>query len=107
MLPRVSTILRQQIQQPSRAASTSQSGTARHLRDPPDTHYTVQAGDTLWSIAKALYGYGEFYAALMVHNQDRLTDPGKIHVGDQLETPGSAFLQTHYPQHYPPIVREP
>ena len=58
---------------------------------PKDNAYTqwyeVKAGDTLWKIAKAHYGDGNLYQDIFKANQDVLTDPDKIKVGQRLRIP--------------------
>jgi nucleoid-associated protein YgaU len=58
---------------------------------PKDNAYTqwyeVKTGDTLWKIAKAHYGDGSLYQDIFKANQDVLTDPDKIKVGQRLRIP--------------------
>ena len=58
---------------------------------PADTKYTqwyeVKKGDTLWKIAKEVYGDGNLYPDIFKANQDQLTDPDKIKVGQKLRIP--------------------
>jgi nucleoid-associated protein YgaU len=49
--------------------------------------YEVQSGDTLWKIAKEHYGDGSLYTEIFKANQDVLTDPDKIKVGQKLRIP--------------------
>jgi nucleoid-associated protein YgaU len=49
--------------------------------------YEVKSGDTLWKIAKAHYGDGSLYPEIFNANQDVLTDPDKIKVGQRLRIP--------------------
>jgi nucleoid-associated protein YgaU len=49
--------------------------------------YEVQSGDTLWKIAKQHYGDGNLYTEIFKANQDVLTDPDKIKVGQRLRIP--------------------
>ena len=49
--------------------------------------YTVQAGDTLSKIAKNFYGDANAYMMIFNANQDKLNDPNKIQVGQQLVIP--------------------
>lgn len=48
--------------------------------------YTVQAGDTLWKIARK---YNCSITGIMVANSDRIKNPNRIHAGWQLKIPQS------------------
>ena len=58
---------------------------------PADSAYTqwyeVKKGDTLWKIAKEAYGDGSLYPEIFKANQDTLSDPDKIQVGQKLRIP--------------------
>jgi nucleoid-associated protein YgaU len=58
---------------------------------PADSAYTqwyeVKSGDTLWKIAKEAYGDGSLYPEIFKANQDILSDPDKIKVGQKLRIP--------------------
>ena len=58
---------------------------------PADSAYTqwyeVKSGDTLWKIAKEAYGDGSLYPEIFKANQDILSDPDKIKVGQMLRIP--------------------
>ena len=58
---------------------------------PADSKYAqfheVVSGDTLWKIAKKFYGDGSLYMDIFKANQDVLTDPDKIQVGQKLRIP--------------------
>jgi nucleoid-associated protein YgaU len=49
--------------------------------------YTVQAGDSLSKISKQFYGNANQYMKIFEANRDRLDDPDKIRVGQQLIIP--------------------
>lgn len=49
--------------------------------------YTVQSGDTLWAIAKKVYGDGAQYAAIYNANKSKLSNPNLISVGMVLTIP--------------------
>ena len=49
--------------------------------------YEVKKGDTLWKIAKEVYGDGSLYPEIFKANQDTLSDPDKIQVGQQQRIP--------------------
>ncbi|RQD71042.1 MAG: LysM peptidoglycan-binding domain-containing protein [Tindallia sp. MSAO_Bac2] len=52
--------------------------------DPPD-QYTVQSGDTLYSISQRMYGDGNRYPEIMEANN--ITDPASLRVGQVLQIP--------------------
>ncbi len=49
--------------------------------------HTVQSGETLSSIAKHYYGDANEYRAIFEANKDKLSDPDKIQVGQELVIP--------------------
>lgn len=49
--------------------------------------YTVKSGDTLSKISKQLYGDSNEYMSIFYANRDKLKDPDKIQVGQQLTIP--------------------
>jgi len=49
--------------------------------------YTVQSGDTLWSIAQAAYGNGSKYQEIFEANKDLLGHPDRIIPGQKLLLP--------------------
>jgi len=49
--------------------------------------YTVQAGDSLSKISKQFYGNANEYMKIFEANRDRLDNPDKIRVGQQLSIP--------------------
>jgi nucleoid-associated protein YgaU len=51
--------------------------------------YTVQAGDSLFKIAKHFYGDSNDYMRIFEANKDRLNDPDKIQIGQELVIPVS------------------
>jgi nucleoid-associated protein YgaU len=52
--------------------------------------YTVKPGDTLSKISKELYGDSNEYMSIFYANRDKLTDPDKIQVGQQLTIPAKS-----------------
>lgn len=55
---------------------------------PSDTKtYTVEAGDTLWKIAKQFYGDGNQYLKIFEANKGLLKDPDHILPGQELVIP--------------------
>ena len=49
--------------------------------------YKVQSGDTLSKIAKQYYGNANDYMKIFEANRDKLSDPDKIQVGQELVIP--------------------
>jgi nucleoid-associated protein YgaU len=60
---------------------------------PPDltieagTRYTIQPGDTLWSIAKAFYGKAALWERIHEANRGVITDPNRAPVGESIIIP--------------------
>jgi LysM repeat protein len=54
---------------------------------PATRSYTVQAGDTLSKIAKQFYGNANEYPKIFEANRDKLSNPDKIQVGQELVIP--------------------
>ena len=65
--------------------------TVREITNSPEpkreTTYTVQKGDTLWNIAKKLYGDGSKYVKIYDANKDKIKNPNSIEVGQVLIIP--------------------
>ena len=51
--------------------------------------YTVKSGDTLSKISKQYYGDANEYMRIFYANRDKLKDPDKIQVGQQLTIPSA------------------
>ncbi len=49
--------------------------------------YTVKSGDTLSKISKQYYGDANEYMRIFYANRDKLNDPDKIQVGQELKIP--------------------
>jgi LysM repeat protein len=61
-----------------------------HAARPADvSSWTVRPGDTLYSIAVAVYGDGYDWPAIWHANRDVISSPGLIYVGQRLAIPGS------------------
>ena len=75
----------------SPAAGAEPDSTPAPEAAPADSAYTqwyeVKKGDTLWKIAKEVYGDGSLYPEIFKANQDQLSDPDKIKVGQKLRIP--------------------
>jgi nucleoid-associated protein YgaU len=53
----------------------------------PQTEYVVQNGDSLWRIAKGLYGDGQFYHVIASLNQTSQRHQNLLRVGNTLKVP--------------------
>lgn len=73
--------------QPAAAAKPADAAPAATGANPYTQWYEVQKGDTLWKIAKEHYGDGSLYPEIFKANQDVLSDPDKIQVGQRLRIP--------------------
>ena len=51
--------------------------------------YVVQRGNSLWLIARQIYGNGSRYTAIYRANQDLIDDPDRIYPGQQFKVPKS------------------
>ena len=51
--------------------------------------YVVQRGNSLWLIARHIYGQGIRYTAIYQANQDQIRDPDRIYPGQQFKVPKS------------------
>jgi hypothetical protein len=49
--------------------------------------YVVQAGDTLSAISKRFYGDANQYMRIFEANRDKLKDPNRIQIGQELKIP--------------------
>ncbi len=61
--------------------------TAPAAPDPSAGTYLVQKGDSLWKIAKRVYGDGAKYTLIYEANRDQIKDPNAIFVGQRLTIP--------------------
>ena len=67
----------------SRAQGAAVGGAAQ----PSGQTYTVKGGDTLSKISKQFYGDSDEFMRIFYANRDKLNDPDKIQVGQQLNIP--------------------
>lgn len=66
------------------AAATAQSSQSAQSANQS---YTVKAGDTLSKISRQFYGNANEYMRIFYANRDKLRDPDKIQVGQELSIP--------------------
>lgn len=65
----------------------------------PDQVYTVQTGDSLWSIAQKFYGTGYKWTDIYQANAGQLGDPNVIQVGQRLAIPHPSATAVTASQH--------
>ena len=70
-----------------RITIANESTTLPPLPSPAENTYTVQAGDSLWSIARKAYGTGTKWGILYEANQTAIKDPNIIYTGQVLTIP--------------------
>lgn len=70
-----------------RITIVNESTTLPPLPSPVENTYTVQAGDSLWSIARKAYGTGTKWGILYEANQTAIKDPNIIYTGQVLTIP--------------------
>jgi len=59
--------------------------------------YRVQPGDSMWTIARDVYGSSAFFRALTAYNHRRYPDTQRLRVGDVVQTPRIDRLRSLYP----------
>jgi nucleoid-associated protein YgaU len=57
--------------------------------EPPTGQYTVQAGNSLWVIARKAYGKGPQYTVIFGANKEHIRDPNLIYPGQVITLPKS------------------
>ena len=67
--------------------SSSTAKPAPSAATPPARTYTVQKGDSLWKIAKQVYGKGSAWTRIHEANKDVIDDPDVIQPGWTLRIP--------------------
>jgi nucleoid-associated protein YgaU len=67
--------------------SRTMAAVAGGAQGESDQSYTVKGGDTLSKISKQFYGDANEYMRIFYANRDKLKDPDKIQVGQQLAIP--------------------
>ena len=59
-----------------------------NLRDEPEPNfYTIEKGDTLWSIAENFYKNGSKYTKIVEANLEVIKDADKIYPGQTIRIP--------------------
>lgn len=69
-----------------KVAESGTSASGKGLGDTAKT-YVVKSGDTLSKISKEFYGDSNKYMDIFNANKDKLSDPDKISVGQELKIP--------------------
>lgn len=74
---------------PSPPPSNSISGSSTSTSTSTDSSnlYTIQSGDTLYSIAKKFYGNTDYWMDIYAHNISSIKDPNLIITGHKLKIP--------------------
>jgi nucleoid-associated protein YgaU len=67
--------------------SKAMGAAAGGASSPVGQTYTVKAGDTLSRISKEFYGDANEYMRIFYANRDKLKDPDRIQVGQELAVP--------------------
>lgn len=49
--------------------------------------YIVQAGESLWTIARKVYGDGRLWRLIYNANRDIIVNPGRIRIGQKITIP--------------------
>ncbi len=74
-------------------ASVSPSGEPTDMIGAPDTssatNYSVKKGDSLWNIAKKVYGDGSKYTKILDANKDKISNANLIYPGQDLTIPSA------------------
>ncbi|MBN1436886.1 MAG: LysM peptidoglycan-binding domain-containing protein [Sedimentisphaerales bacterium] len=63
--------------------------------------YVVREGDSLWRIAQRQLGDGNRHEEILALNRDRISDPGRLRVGQSLRMPAGAAASTTVAQQQP------
>ena len=72
---------------PGAQPGAQQSAQAQQSGNPMGQIYEVKPGDTLSKISKQFFGDANRYMEIFNANQDKLSDPNKIQVGQKLVIP--------------------
>ena len=72
---------------PKPSSSSAAAAAAAAGAGPAQQRYTVQPGDSLSKIAKQFYGNANDYMKIFEANKDKLSDPNKVQVGQELVIP--------------------
>ncbi len=72
-------------QAPSRGEENGNTATTILNSNPSGCSYKVESGDTLWSIARKVYGTGSDYSQIIEHNKTEYPDiSSKLSIGQEL-----------------------
>jgi hypothetical protein len=87
------TIPTAQLQLPYQQQGLPAIGVSHH----PGGTYVVKPNDNFWTISQAVYGTGDFFKALIRHNDSRHPRPERLAVGDEVLAPSESELRSKYP----------
>lgn len=87
--PRLDDIIADFPVDPSMASTTAQTAASQTQASRFQT-YTVKPGDTLSKISKQFYGNANDYMRIFDANKEKMKDPDKISVGQELKIPPAA-----------------
>lgn len=73
---------------------------------PPPTSVVTAANDSLWLISQRVYGRGDYYKALFLHNRSAVSRPDRIAAGIELSTPSISELQQLFPDACPILAAQ-
>jgi len=62
---------------------------AKGVEPASDQNYVVERGNSLWQIARRVYGAGTRYTIIYSANPDRIRDPNLIYPGQIFKLPKS------------------
>lgn len=80
------------------------SDSADEPAEVPPTSVVTVSNDSLWLISQRVYGRGDYYKALFLHNRAAVERPDRLAAGIEISTPNVAQLQQLFPDACPVLV---